>query len=272
MPRARADADELRLRWTTAVRGLARARAAIQASTQAIVTAAWRRVGDPYSPSEVSGFTVAAAAAVRTGRGRTTDVVAASMRRVLDDAGVTARARPAAAAEPRGIPLEQEFLRPAAEYRWLISQGRDVQDALDAARLRAQILAEDDLATAARDAAAQIFQAVPQVIGYRRVIHPEQAQRGSCGLCVAASLNMYRKSVLLPLHGRCHCGVLPVLDGAEDVAQAINGRSTEELYRQLGLTKRTELAKVRFAVHQHGELGPQLRAAGQHFRGPSDLS
>jgi hypothetical protein len=56
----------------------------------------------------------------------------------------------------------------------------------------------------------------------------------------------------------------------QDPGQSLNADSLRELYRLGGGTG--DLARVRYAVNEHGELGPLLTRAGQAFRGPDDIA
>ena len=117
-----------------------------------------------------------------------------------------------------------------------------------------------DLTMAMRESARTVLADADDVIGYRRVIHPEQSRGGSCGLCVVAADRLYRKSELLPIHGRCRCTIAPVTR-AHDPGAELNAADLDQLYGAAGSSRREDLKRVRVTVEQHGELGPQLRAA-----------
>jgi hypothetical protein len=74
----------------------------------------------------------------------------------------------------------------------------------------------------------------------------------------------------MPIHERCHCGVLPIV-GGKDPGRNLNEDEFKHIYGEAGSTAREDLAKVRVEVHEHGELGPVLRKKGDNFRGPSDV-
>lgn len=149
--------------------------------------------------------------------------------------------------------------RPMEQYRWSRSQGLSPAKSMENALTRAGIMAKTDLSLARRDEIRKIFMATPEVIGYRRIIHPELSKDGtSCGLCVVAADRVYRKKQLLPIHNGCNCGVLPITRD-QDPGRELNDEDLQNLYDAAGDTGRTELQRVRVSFDEHGELGPIIR-------------
>jgi hypothetical protein len=110
------------------------------------------------------------------------------------------------------------------------------------------------------------------VTGYRRIVHPELAKTGTCGLCIVASDNVYHTAQLLPIHGNCNCTVLPIV-GEIDPGTGLNNLTLGDFYAAAGdSTFGEDLKKTRFVVNEHGEYGPVLGFEGQHFTGPDDLA
>jgi hypothetical protein len=172
---------------------------------------------------------------------------------------------------PRGIDPVVQYTRPVEEFRRLRVSGLDEFEANERALRRLQLIGDTDVSLAVRDTSAQVLQFTPEVTGYRRVIHPELAKsQESCGLCIAASTRKYHVKELMPLHDRCNCGIVAITR-RQDPGGAINDQSLSELYRLAGSTKAGDLAKVRYRVHEHGELGPVLRAESDEFRGPAEV-
>jgi hypothetical protein len=158
---------------------------------------------------------------------------------------------PSGGAEPA-----REAKVPASEPTGLVEPEKAAEDRLS------RIVA-DDIALAARDQAREFLtKAVPRITNYRRVIHPELSTGGTCGLCAAASNRLYQVAELMPLHNRCNCTVLPIYGGI-DLGEQINAQDLKLLYGLAGSTGRADLAKVRYQVDSHGELGPVLGAAKQ---------
>jgi hypothetical protein len=204
--------------------------------------------------------------------------------------------RPAPAADLSGLRVginpDEVYLRLANTYRYEMAKARAAtiptlpaaaptslhlpaphteQQVLDQVLTRAEVMADTDVTLAVRAQSQRFCEDTGRVTGYRRVIHPELSRTGTCGLCIAASDRVYRREALLPIHGRCNCEVLPIIDGI-DPAGYHNGVDLRALYRDAGRTTAAwELKKVRYQVNDHGELGPTLGVKGQHFRDHHDL-
>jgi hypothetical protein len=69
----------------------------------------------------------------------------------------------------------------------------------------------------------------------------------------------------------CNCAVVPIVQGKPDAGAQLNADSLKALYAAAGSTKAADLAKTRYVVQAHGELGPTLVAEGDHHRGPAEV-
>ncbi|HEX8632232.1 MAG TPA: hypothetical protein VF755_29085, partial [Catenuloplanes sp.] len=108
--------------------------------------------------------------------------------------------------------------------------------------------------------------------GYRRILRPELGTGGPpCGLCVVAADRIYHYQDLKPLHPGCRCGVVAVGDTA-DPGFAINADDLKRIYAAAGGTHRVGLRQIRVQIAEHGELGPVLINADEHFRSPRDVA
>lgn len=107
--------------------------------------------------------------------------------------------------------------------------------------------------SAGRAAVQQHGDAAPDVIGYRRVPHPELAEGGTCGLCVLASTRIYRRGDLEPIHDGCNCTVAEVT-ATSDPGDALNGIDLGEVYDDVGSTDGREAKKVRYRRGPDGRL------------------
>ncbi len=198
---------------------------------------------------------------------------------VLDDMGVSTRdIPPPLEAYPRsGVTPIEVYRRPVDDFIFRRRNGSTLAESEEAFQQRMRAIAEADMRAAERDEAEDIFRAVPPVLFYRRIIHPEMSESGVCGLCVVASQNRYGSRDLLPLHGGCKCDVAPVTEG-NDPGLALNKDDLRRIYaaasasgqlgdgvRRFG-TMADELREVRVVVREHGELGPILVKEGDHFR------
>ncbi len=155
-----------------------------------------------------------------------------------------------------GVTPDEVYERIARQYRYERSIGVDEADALEHVLTRADVMNQTDVALAARRQDAEFF-TEHHITGYRRVIHPELSKSGTCGLCIAASDQVYKKDRLLPIHARCHCGVMPILGGF-DAGSALNNLDLGTLYEHGGSTSAADLKRTRYKVDEHGELGPVL--------------
>ncbi|RNL66251.1 hypothetical protein EFK50_01090 [Nocardioides marmoriginsengisoli] len=160
--------------------------------------------------------------------------------------------------------------RTAKAYRVDYAKTQDDTAAIAAAMAREMSLIEADLMLAARQAQADAM-AELDVERYRRILRPELSVTGSCGLCLAASLQVYTIGQLLPIHVRCKCLTMPIIGGV-DPAKGLNEEDRNAAYAEAGETGKSALSNVRVQVHEHGELGPVLTVKGQKFTGPKDLA
>jgi len=221
---------------------------------------------DWYNEKQVQAFAAQAAQLTRSAQVATGNLTSAYLTRVLAEMDVKIRAStPALRTDLRGVPQETVWERPAKEYRYLRSTGLDDADAQERASRRAVLIADDDVTLAMRTASRDVLSRVARVTGYRRVIHPELSTGGTCGLCIVASDRIYAKDVLLDIHERCHCEVLPIV-GADDPGNSLNGVSLTDLYADADGNTRDKLKATRYQVQEHGELGQVLRTEGDSFR------
>lgn len=178
-----------------------------------------------------------------------------------------------------GVDPGSVYQRPAETFRYERSVGTPFETALERAQERLSRLGEDDVMLASRDGGMSVVrdEALP-ITGYRRLLRPELARDGSCGLCIVAADRVYSREDLMPLHGRCHCVVAPIVDGA-DPGDVLNVEELDALYRGAGAgtgrsysTKGQDLKKVRVQVSEHGELGPILHRSGDKLLTPEEVA
>lgn len=169
-----------------------------------------------------------------------------------------------------GVDLVGVYRRPAEQYRHRVATGTDPDEAERMALHRRDVMAAYDLTLAGRDAQIAQYDANDQITGYRRIVHPELARTGSCGLCIVASDRIYQSSELMPLHNGCNCTTSPVR-GEDDPGGIINSSELVRFYREAGSKKAEDLRQTRYRVREHGELGPTLVFQGDHFRGPGQV-
>ncbi|UQN30664.1 hypothetical protein [Brachybacterium kimchii] len=126
-------------------------------------------------------------------------------------------------------------------------------DAHGKATERAEVLADDDVSLARRAGTRAGLRSI-KATKYRRVIHPELSKSGTCGLCVAASTQVYSVDQLMPIHDRCRCEQVEVRPGA-DYGQQFNDADLKAIYEAGVGTSAEDLKAVRFEITDNGELG-----------------
>jgi hypothetical protein len=183
--------------------------------------------------------------------------------------------------ERGGTPIVEVYKRPARQLEHLIRQEQKtierktgavpaIPDVITDEMMRSfeerlTSLVEDDVAATVRDEAQKVMWSAPQVVGYRRVIHPEFSKTGTCGLCVVASSRFYTKSELMPLHDKCKCTISPITK-TQDLGLRLNDADLARIYEAAGSTYAEDLKRITVQVREHGELGPILRKRGDNFR------
>lgn len=170
---------------------------------------------------------------------------------------------------------EEVYGRVADHVRFItVSRGISPEQAALEGLRRAAAAADTDVMLADR---AQIQKFLTErkpkgVVGYRRILHPELGSGGPpCGLCVVASDRLYHVEDLMPIHTRCRCSVA-VVTADSDPGQTLNSQDLALIYKAAGGNTRDQLKTIRVEYAEHGELGPVIVNAGQHFRGPDEFA
>jgi hypothetical protein len=182
-----------------------------------------------------------------------------------------------------GVTHAGAYARAADVYRWQQSQfdtaARSLLtaptptppaliDPVAAAVDRVAAVADMDVQLADRAQSQQVLADAADrrdIRGYRRVIHPELSQGGTCGLCIAASDRFYHVADLRAVHARCACTVLPVV-GQQDPGSGLNNLDLGALYEHAGSTDGRKLKATRYQFDEHGELGVVLAPKGSKTR------
>lgn len=181
---------------------------------------------------------------------------------------------------PRAVDRRHaQVLEPGEAYgrigehaRWqVVAEGKSIAAATEKALLQVAVVTETDITAAVREQVRKTLGKVKDVRGYRRILHPERSDSGPCGLCVVAADRVYRVEHLMPLHARCVCETLPII-GDLDPGISLNADDLRALYSAAGGTGGRGLKKLRVGLTEHGELGPVLVNADQHYRGPVQVA
>lgn len=233
----------------------------LELGTAAAVWAAYATIRDWYDPSQTVTAAGEAAGAVTRLLAAVEGLVGtyqSNVSAIIGDRATRGRYVPQLEYPRQGVTPRQVYDRPVWTYRDTIARGGSEEEAFAAARVHAEILAGTDALLAERDATVVTLKQ-QGAKRYRRVVRPELSASGACGLCIAASQQIYTVDDLLPVHTRCKCAVLPII-GREDPAKTMNAIDIEQLYANAGGRSRGDLARTRYRVDDHGELGPVLVA------------
>ena len=144
----------------------------------------------------------------------------------------------------RGVDAGIVYRRPAVALYTALAAGEGFSRAVDVGQSRLLSIVSTDLQQARNRQASQSVRG-SGFSSYRRVLTGKE----DCDLCQLASTNVYSKADLMPIHPGCDCGVEPVVE----------------------FDAKPDPAAETVVVNMHGELGPTLGWAGEHFTGPSDL-
>jgi hypothetical protein len=251
---------------------------ALRAATVRRVEAAWRQFGG-LDDAAADRFVAAVVPIVETAEVSTARLLAAYLQALAVQATGSSpnlTIDPAAVSGEvlRGVPTDEVYRRPVVTARKASSDGHPLDVALRIAGHRATATADIDVSLAQRAATVHALNQDDRVRFYRRVLTGR-----SCMFCATASTQRYHGSDLMPLHGRCDCGVAPIY-GDTDPGQVINRQVLAQLkangkgyWKQRGFVDANgdpippDTAPI--AIRQHGELGPTLVDRHDHFDGPS---
>lgn len=261
--------EEQLLALTRLVDRQAAARAQVERNAAAQIAAWWAAFQGWYDDGLVAQLAAASADLVQSARqvaaSTTSSYVAQTVGLMRDRVERPARVSIPASRGETSLPAV--YTRPAKQFRYEISQDKGREAALESTQRYVRTAAATDVMLAVRDAAQQSYEE-HKVRGYRRVIHPERSEEGTCGLCAVASDRIYSRGTLEPIHLGCKCETLPVTD-AEDPGRSLNEAELKDLYGRAGSTAAADLRRIKYQVHEHGELGPVLTLAQHDFRGES---
>jgi len=194
------------------------------------------------------------------------------LRPVLNAFGVDTTQLPAIIdSYPRANTFTSEvYARPVEQFIWARRNGGTLTESKEAFEQRLRDVAEADMLAAEREESQRVYKSRTEIIGHRRIIHPEKAESGfSCGLCVVAATRFYTTDELLAIHGGCNCDTAPIT-ATSDPGLSLNENDLKEFYNAAGSTASEDLLNTRIRYVEHGELGPILVKQGDHFRTPED--
>lgn len=256
------------------------ARAEIVARSVALMERATGQVSSWYAPEAISAFTAQAGAIAGAGQRAVAAVTEGYLARtaslMLGEHVAAVPIAPEVGASLRVLPPGQGwdavYQRVAATYRVAYAEHGNKDLAFYTANLRAQEMIDSDLGLAFQNQVSEFTRRMGRrgqrryLMAFRRVLRPELSGGKVCGLCVAASTQIYYHGELLPLHPRCRCGVMLITPGS-DPGDALNSDELAKLYELAGSSSYKDLRATKFEVKNHGELGPLLWTSGHAFTG-----
>lgn len=181
--------------------------------------------------------------------------------------------------ERGGAAIVEVYKRPWRERTYVERKERENGSTPEVAREKADrafetrltTIVNDDVMLTARDESQKVYEASPKIIGYRRVIHPELSESGTCGLCLVAADRMYSKSELMEIHDNCKCTVAEVT-AESDPGLSLNRADLDAIYDAAGSTYAEKLKQVRIKSVEHGELGPMLLRSNGKWVDPATVN
>jgi len=231
-------------------------------------------------------FVQQVAPVVLAGRKQVASLTDAYLSGVLKAQGIKVPAhKPIVTADLRGVPVDEVYARPFVTVRSKIyTVGIDA--AINAGAARLADLVATDMQMSKVATSQNVLSRTNGVTGYMRV-----PSGNGCMLCDIASTQVYHSSELMPIHPGCACETEPITEAnpwdqaaadqrLEDTHQAVFDRFgvSDRGARDVGLGKVDSNGKpisdytALIAVRDHGEIGPMLVRAGDHFTGPAGLA
>lgn len=262
----------------------------IRASTEQYALEVWASLDD-YRDDSIDQLARQVAPAVTVQQrqiGQLTDVYLSQYEAIATGRAVQAAGVPAALLDDlaiRGVSALDVYLRSGPTVWTALANGSSLDQAALLAQQRLQKTVQTDLQLAKTHAAR--FSGERRGIKYFR---RELEGAKSCGLCIVASTQRYRRGDLLPIHPGCDCSVAEVyagadpgqileptdLDGAHQTIRSTFGQMAGDARKISGVghPTRDELLMYRdvLITHQHGEIGPVLGVAGHKFTSVTDLN
>ena len=236
----------------------------------AYVLAVWGN-SPSYRDEDVSRLIARILPVVQSGQLQVAQLTDAYIGRMAALAGVTWASGVARAEiiDYRGIPPVEVYRRPATTIYTALSKGVSYLDAVARSEARLGSLVATDLQQAKnRQATASIGRSGFSL--FRRVLTGAE----NCGLCAIASTNTYSRGDLMPIHPDCDCGVEPIVRrAASSVPASVLTQTRGIISNRSGSTAEGPLSSFRdlITVNTHGELGPTLGWASDHFTSAADL-
>ncbi|MGV9546867.1 hypothetical protein [Streptomyces ardesiacus] len=174
----------------------------------------------------------------------------------------------------RGVDPATVYDRPFKELRAALGDGVDLDEAVDRGAHRLETLVKTDLQLSRTHTVREVAEDMPKFTYTVRELQGEY----DCALCIIASTQRYHKRNLAPIHPGCDC-LVKTVTADYDPGQVIDEDTLERLHdlvkEAVGKSDRggraVDYRKI-LVANEHGEIGPVLGFAGQHFTSRTDIN
>lgn len=141
-----------------------------------------------------------------------------------------------------GTPIEEVYRRPFVSTWTALADDMSFQEAVNAGELRAAGIANMDVLLAYTQSMVQAGKS-GNIVAYQRV-----ANGACCPFCALLDGTFTGPTEPMPIHNNCNCTAAPIMskDGVGSLLSP--GSVVEDV-----------------AIHEHGEYGPVVTGAGDHF-------
>lgn len=236
-------------------------------------TSAWTSTGS-WRDSDVDRLVNLILPRVQAGQlqtARLTSAYVASLAKYVD--GKTVRSVPVVANEillARGVDQSVVYRRPAVEMYTALSKGSSLTQAVAQGVERLSSIIATDMQLSVTHQERRSYKSA----GYTYTVRTLTG-RESCALCIIASTQRYHVENLRPIHASCDCGSRQI-SAKYDPGQVLDDDLLNQTYDLLGSKYAKDSSGSNLidliAVREHGELGPVLTWADQHFTGPAQIA
>lgn len=173
----------------------------------------------------------------------------------------------------RGVDPNEVYERPFTEIYTALSEGVPLDAAVDRGGHRLETIAKTDLQLARTHTVREVSAGMPR---FKYTIRELQGEY-DCALCILASTQRYSKKDLAPIHPGCDC-LVKTVEADYDPGQVIDEQKLKQIHAAvdaaLGQSDRggraLDYRKI-LVTNDHGEIGPILGFAGQHFTSRTDI-
>lgn len=170
----------------------------------------------------------------------------------------------------RGVDQSVVYRRPAVEMYTALSNGSSLTQSVKRGVERLSAIISTDMQLSVTHQERRSYKGA----GYSYTVRTLTG-RESCALCIIASTQRYHVADLRPIHPYCDCGSRQI-SSKYDPGQVLDKGLLGQAYDLLGSGYAKDSSGSNLidliAVREHGEIGPVLTWADQHFTGPTQIA